>query len=50
VLTAPTLQTRALGCGVEMPITDAVVAVLLGVMTPAQALRLLMSREAKSEL
>jgi glycerol-3-phosphate dehydrogenase (NAD(P)+) len=32
-----------------MPITDAVVAVLQGVLTPAQALRQLMAREARAE-
>ena len=50
VLTAPTLQARARGCGVEMPITDAVVAVLQGELTPAQALRQLMARGARTEL
>jgi glycerol-3-phosphate dehydrogenase (NAD(P)+) len=49
VYTAPTLQERARRCGVEMPITDAVVAVLQGKLAPAQALRLLMSRESRSE-
>ena len=50
VYTAATLQARAQQAGVEMPITDAVVAVLQGQATPAQALRLLMAREAKAEL
>lgn len=49
VLTAPTLQARARALGVEMPITDAVVDVLAGTLTPAQALRQLMSREARAE-
>ena len=49
VYTAATLQVRARGAGVEMPITDAVVAVLQGQATPAQALRALMAREAKAE-
>ena len=49
VLTAPTLQARARQLGVEMPITDAVVAVLQGALAPAQALRLLMAREARAE-
>jgi len=49
VHTAPTLQARARAAGVEMPITDAVVAVLQGQMAPAQALRQLMAREARSE-
>ena len=50
VLTAPTLQARARRSGVEMPITDAVVAVLQGQLSPAQALQRLMAREARSEL
>ncbi|MBP6901744.1 MAG: NAD(P)-dependent glycerol-3-phosphate dehydrogenase [Burkholderiaceae bacterium] len=49
VYTAPTLQARARAAGVAMPITDAVVAVLQGRLTPAQALRELMQREAKPE-
>ncbi len=49
VLTAPTLQARAQTCGVAMPITDAVVAVLQGRLAPAQALRQLMAREARAE-
>ena len=49
VYTAPTLLARAQGHGVEMPITAAVVAVLQGRLTPAQALALLMSREARAE-
>ena len=50
VHTAPTLQARARGCGVEMPITDAVVAVLQGELAPSQALRQLMAREARTEV
>ena len=49
VHTAPTLQARARRSGVEMPITDAVVAVLQGRLSPAQALQQLMAREARSE-
>jgi glycerol-3-phosphate dehydrogenase (NAD(P)+) len=49
VYTAPTVQSRARQTGVEMPITDAVVAVLKGELTPEQALHQLMSREARSE-
>ena len=49
VHTAPTLQARARAAGGEMPITDAVQAVLQGALTPAQALRQLMTREARSE-
>jgi glycerol-3-phosphate dehydrogenase (NAD(P)+) len=50
VHTAPTLQARARKVGVDMPITDAVVAVLQGQLSPARALQLLMSREARAEL
>ena len=50
VHTAPTLQARARLLGVEMPITDAVVAVVRGQLSPAQALRQLMARESKAEL
>ena len=49
VYTAATLQSRARRCGVEMPITDAVVAVLQGQTTPANALRRLMARGARAE-
>ena len=49
VLTAPILQARARAMQVQMPITDAVVAVLQGQMSPAQALRQLMAREARAE-
>jgi glycerol-3-phosphate dehydrogenase (NAD(P)+) len=49
VLTAPTLQARARAAGVEMPITDAVVAVLQGALSPAQALQQLMARDARAE-
>ena len=49
VLTAPTLQARANAAGVEMPITDAVVAVLQGRLVPAQALQQLMARDARAE-
>jgi glycerol-3-phosphate dehydrogenase (NAD(P)+) len=40
---------RARALGVEMPITEAVVAVLEGRMTPAQAAVRLMSRHARAE-
>ncbi|MDT7834438.1 NAD(P)H-dependent glycerol-3-phosphate dehydrogenase [Aquabacterium sp. OR-4] len=50
VYTAATLQQRAQDLGVDMPITDAVVAVLQGRATPGQALRELMRREARAEL
>ena len=50
VYTAPTLLARAQRNAVEMPITEAVVAVLQGLLAPAQALALLMSREARPEV
>ena len=50
VLTAPTLLARAQQLQVQMPITEAVVAVLQGALSPAQALRQLMAREARAEL
>ena len=50
VYTAATLQARARGLGVEMPITDAVVAVIEGRSTPAEALRQLMQRGSRAEL
>ena len=50
VYTAPTLLDRAWRNAVEMPITEAVVAVLQGRLAPAQALALLMSREARREV
>ncbi len=49
VLTAPTLLARAQAAGVDMPIAEAVVAVLQARLTPAQALRQLMGREARAE-
>ena len=49
VLTAPTLQARARALQVQMPITDAVVSVLQGQWSPAQALRQLMARESRAE-
>ena len=50
VHTAPTLQARARAAAVDMPITDAVVAVLQGHCTPAQALQQLMTRDARAEV
>ena len=47
--TAPMVLQRALALGVEMPITQAVAAVLEGQITPAQALEQLMGRSARSE-
>jgi glycerol-3-phosphate dehydrogenase (NAD(P)+) len=40
---------RAKGCGVEMPITAAVDAVLDGRLTPPQAVELLLARDPKAE-
>ncbi len=47
--TAPMVLRRAQLLGVEMPITQAVVQVLNGSATPAQALELLMGRGARPE-
>jgi len=49
VLCAETVLQRALSLGVDMPITQAVVQVLRGQSTPAQALAGLMSRDARAE-
>jgi glycerol-3-phosphate dehydrogenase (NAD(P)+) len=49
VLSAATVLRRAQSLQVAMPITEAVVAVLEGRITPAQALALLMGREARPE-
>lgn len=49
VLTAPVVLARAQGLGVEMPITEGVVAVLQGRMSPARVLQQLMSRDARPE-
>lgn len=49
VYSAPTVLARARALGVEMPITEGVVAVLEGQATPAQALAQLMRREARAE-
>jgi len=40
---------RAHARGIEMPIVDAVVQVLAGRLLPAQALELLLRRDARSE-
>lgn len=50
VYSAGTVLRRAQAAGVEMPITAAVVAVLEGRATPRDALRALMSREARDEI
>jgi glycerol-3-phosphate dehydrogenase (NAD(P)+) len=49
VYSAAMVLRRAQACGVEMPITEAVVAVLEGRATPRQAVDQLMGREARSE-
>ena len=49
VTTAPMLLRRAAALGVEMPIVEAVVAVLDGRLTPSRALEQLMGRGARSE-
>jgi glycerol-3-phosphate dehydrogenase (NAD(P)+) len=49
VYSAPTVLQRAQRLGVDMPITEGVVAVLQGQVRPSQALRRLMSREARAE-
>ena len=49
VSTAPMVLRRAQALGVEMPITQAVVAVLEGRLTPALAIEQLMGRNARPE-
>jgi glycerol-3-phosphate dehydrogenase (NAD(P)+) len=49
VSTAPMVLRRARALGVEMPITEAVTAVIDGRITPAQALEQLMGRGARPE-
>ncbi len=49
VYSASTARLRASECGVDMPISEAVVHVIEGHMTPAQALESLMARDARSE-
>lgn len=49
VYSARTVWRRAQDLGVEMPITQAVVDLLDGRLTPVQALERLMSREARAE-
>ena len=49
VYSAPVVLARALGLGVEMPITQAVVGVLDGRIEAVHAIRQLMSREATVE-
>ena len=49
VCSAAMVRQRAAALGVDMPITDAVVAVLEGRVTPRQAVEQLMGREARPE-
>ena len=49
VYSAPVVLQRARSLGVEMPITQCVVAVLDGRLNAAEAMQMLMSREARSE-
>ncbi len=49
VLSAPTVVARARSLGVDMPISEAVLAVLEGRLAPAQAMAELMSRTSRSE-
>jgi len=49
VLSAPTVLARARMLGVDMPITEAVVAVLEGRSTPVQGVAALMGRDPRSE-
>ena len=49
VPTAATVQRRAHALGVEMPLTDAVQAVLAGVLSPTEAVQQLMQRGARAE-
>lgn len=50
VYCARTVAQRAMGLGVDMPITQAVVALLDGRLAPADAVGLLMGRDPASEL
>jgi len=49
VLSAPVVLARARALGVDMPITETVVDLLQGGVTPAQAIVRLMARHARSE-
>jgi len=49
VYSAPVVLQRARSLGVEMPITESVVAVLEGRLRASQAMQQLMAREARSE-
>jgi glycerol-3-phosphate dehydrogenase (NAD(P)+) len=49
VHSAHAVRARARAAGVEMPITEAVCAVLDGALSPSQALDRLLAREPKRE-
>lgn len=49
VLTAAAVQRRARDLGIEMPITNAVCAVLFEGLPPAQAVQLLLARDPRAE-
>ena len=49
VYSAHTVAQRARQLGIEMPITEAVVALLQGRLAPAQAVSLLMGRQSRAE-
>ncbi len=49
VTTAPVVLARAQGLGVDMPITQAVVAVLQGALTPLEGVQRLMTRDPRHE-
>ena len=50
VYSARTVWQRARALGVEMPITEAVVALLDGRLKPQQAVALLMARDPAAEI
>jgi glycerol-3-phosphate dehydrogenase (NAD(P)+) len=50
VPSAPVVLRRARACGVDMPITQAVAAVIDGTLRPGDALLRLMGREARAEV
>jgi len=50
VWTAPAVRSRAAALGVQMPITEAVCAVLRGETSPRQALEQLLARDPKREV
>ena len=50
VYSAATVLARARSLGIDMPITESVVAVIEGRLSPGQAVNKLMAREARSEL